>query len=77
MFAPWVASALMNGVDALPMMLPSERFSSTTMTTCAGRGSAAAARPTPGAKGMAATAVSASAPANRSARYGRPVRLLG
>src|SRR6516165_433214 len=77
MLAPLAASALMNGVDLLPMMLLSERFSSTTITTWAGCGIAAAARPTRGTSGMAISAVDATAPTSPSARYALPSNLLG
>src|ERR1700758_4106876 len=77
MFAPLAASALMKGAALLPMILPSERFSSTTIPTCAGCGIAAAARPTRGSGGVAPSPATAAAPTSRSARYALPVNPLG
>src|SRR5208282_963950 len=76
MFAPWVANAVMKGADLLPMMLPSERFSSTTITTCAGCGIAAAARLTRGTNGVASSPVNAAAPASRRVRQAMRISVV-
>ncbi|COY65218.1 Uncharacterised protein [Mycobacterium tuberculosis] len=60
----------MKGADLLPMMAACERFSSTTMTTCAKVGRALAARPTCGtAPTHEASNDAARTPITAKARY--------